>query len=362
MPADLVSVVIPTFNRASLIGRAIASVLEQTHGATEIIVVDDGSTDNTADLIRDRYAAESRVRYLAQGNQGVSAARNHGFAVSHGDFIALLDSDDIWKPWKLELQIRCLRAVPEAAMIWTDMEALDADGSVLSRRYLRTMYRNSYRWFPDKSSLFSDSLPLVDICNIPGIAEAEDRLYWGDIFSQMIMGNLVHTSTVLLRRNRLEQVRGFNEELKGSGEDYDFHLRTCRAGPVAFADVSSIYYQVGRSDQLTQRPFRIYMARNFLNTITPVLETDGDRIRLPARMLRAVQAFANGWVGSENLELGETVQARTYMRRSLEFRFWQPKMWVLYSLTLLPPAAARIVLTCLRQVKHALLALSPFRG
>jgi hypothetical protein len=104
------------------------------------------------------------------------------------------------------------------------------------------------------------------------------------------------------------------------------------------------------------------MARNFLKTITPVLETDRDRIRLPARMLRTVQAFANGWVGAENLELGDTAQARTYLRRSLGYRFWQPKMWVLYLLAWLPPSATRVALLLLRHLKHTLLALSPFQG
>ena len=69
----------------------------------------------------------------------------------------------------------------------------------------------------------------------------------------MIMGNLVHTSTVLIRRERLEKVRGFNEELRISGEDYDFHLRTCREGPVGFIDLATIRYQTGMPDRLTRR-------------------------------------------------------------------------------------------------------------
>jgi len=351
---ELVSVVIPTYNRAGLIARAIDSVLAQTHQTLEVVVVDDGSTDRTAELIKTRYGAEPRVRYLTQTNQGVSAARNRGLGAARGEYVALLDSDDVWKPWKLELQLCCFRAVPEAGMVWTDMEAIGPDGNSISRHYLRTMYQNSYRWFPETSGLFADSRSLAEVCPQVNAPSPGARLYWGDIYSQMIMGNLVHTSTVLLRRERLEQVRGFNEALKVSGEDYDFHLRTCREGPVAFADVSSIEYQVGRPDQLTQPVYAIHMARNFLATIAPALERDRERIRLPASMLAAVQAFAHGWIGMEHLELGEHAQARSYLRRSLHYCGWQPKIWVVYALSMTPPSMVRIVMRQLRRINRKL--------
>jgi glycosyltransferase involved in cell wall biosynthesis len=355
---ELVSVVIPTFNRAGLIARAIDSALAQTHPALEVIVVDDGSTDGTAELVRRRYAAELRVRCLTQTNQGVCAARNRGLAEARGDYVALLDSDDVWRPWKLELQLSCLRAVPEAGMVWTDMEAIGPDGNILSRKYLRTMYRNSYRWFPKASNLFSSSRPLADICSETIAPVSTARLYWGDIYSPMIMGNLVHTSTVLLRRERLARVGRFNESLKISGEDYDFHLRTCREGPVALADVSSIQYQVGRTDQLSHSAYAIHMARNFLATITPALERDRERIRLPANMLAAVRAFAHGWIGIELFELGDNVEALRYMGQSLHLRAWQPKIWVFYVLSLLPPRTSGVAMRFLRGIRDTLRALA----
>jgi glycosyltransferase involved in cell wall biosynthesis len=357
MNSELVSVVIPTHNRADLIGRAIDSVLAQTHQTIEVVVVDDGSTDQTADLIKNRYGADPRVRYLAQTNQGVAAARNCGFRAVRGDYVGLLDSDDVWKPWKIQMQLCCFRAVPEAGMIWTDMEAIGLEGRVVNPRHLRTMYRNSYRWFPEKSTLFSSSRPLADVCREISAPVSGTRLYWGDIYSPMIMGNLVHTSTVLLRRKRLEKVRGFNEALKISGEDYDFHLRTCREGPVAFADVSSIQYQIGRSDQLSHSSYAIHMARNFLATTSAVLETDRERIRLPPNMLSAAQAFAHGWVGAEHFEVGENAEARVHMRRSLHHRIWQPKIWAFYALSLLLPRLGLIAIKRLRGVKRALCAL-----
>jgi GT2 family glycosyltransferase len=279
-------------------------------------------------------------------------------AEARGDYVALLDSDDFWMPWKLEVQLGCLRALPAAGMVWTDMEAIDPGGHVVSRSYLRTMYRGAYRWFPQTSQLFSSSRPLAEIFPSPAAPLSAARLYWGDIYSPMIMGNLVHTSTVLLRRERLARVRQFDESLKVSGEDYDFHLRTCREGPVAFIDVSSIRYQVGRPDQLSHRAYAIHMARNFLTTVSSALARDRQRIRLPARMIHAVQAFALGWVGVELIELGENIEAIGYLTQSLRHRAWQPRLWVYYVLSLLPSRFARFLLARLHEVAHGLRTLA----
>ena len=141
MPEPLVSVIIPTFNRAYCVGKAIDSALGQTHQNTEILVLDDGSTDGTRNLIEQSYAGDARVRYFFHENRGVTATRNWGITLCQGDFVALLDSDDTWSPWKLELQLACFRHRPEVGMVWTDMEAVGPGGEVVSRSYLRTMYQ-----------------------------------------------------------------------------------------------------------------------------------------------------------------------------------------------------------------------------
>jgi glycosyltransferase involved in cell wall biosynthesis len=143
MNADLVSVVIPSYNRAYCIATTVDSTLAQTHENLEILIVDDGSSDGTRELIEERYRGEPRVRYIYQPNAGVSAARNHGLRLARGQFIALLDSDDIWLPWKVEAQLRCLEALP-GGHIWTD-------GRHRSGRQLQTAgttkYTTSYRKF-----------------------------------------------------------------------------------------------------------------------------------------------------------------------------------------------------------------------
>src|SRR3954468_10533282 len=102
MVAPRFSVVIPTYNRAAYLAEAVRSVRDQTYPAHEIIVVDDGSTDNTAQVVEILANDGIPLRYLRQANQGVAAARNRGIQAAAGDWIALLDSDDTWLPRKLE--------------------------------------------------------------------------------------------------------------------------------------------------------------------------------------------------------------------------------------------------------------------
>lgn len=120
--APLVSVVIPAYNRAGLIGRAIDSVLHQTHGNLELIVVDDASTDNTGEVVES--IGDARIRYIrCERNAGASAARNTGIAAAAGRFVAFLDSDDIWMPEKLAGQLAAIQACnePDRAVCYTQV-------------------------------------------------------------------------------------------------------------------------------------------------------------------------------------------------------------------------------------------------
>jgi glycosyltransferase involved in cell wall biosynthesis len=363
MSADLVSVVVPSYNRAYCIRKTVESVLGQTHGNVEVLLVDDGSKDETRELIASTYGEsrgsrrDARVRYIYQENQGVSAARNTGLAAARGDFIALLDSDDIWLPWKLEAQLRCLAAVPSAGMVWTDMDAIDPDGAVTSPRHLTTMY-DAYAWFT-RDELFQRVFPFADVA--PDLADkiGHPKVYAGDIFSQMVLGNLVHTSTVLLRRERWERVRTFNVALKRSGEDYDFHLRTCREGPVAYLDAPAILYQRGREDQLTVIPaYKIDMARNFLATIQPVIARDRDRINLPQVMIDEVLAEAHAWLAECHYNIGENRSAASEFAASLRHKPQQPRIAALLALSLLPPSVSTSFRGLLRRAKQAVRAAS----
>jgi GT2 family glycosyltransferase len=343
-----VSVVIPTFNRAYCILRAADSVIAQTSHDWELIIVDDGSTDDTRELVAKRYGSQQTVRYLHQDNAGVCAARNKGIAAAQGEFVAFLDSDDVWEPWKLELQVAALRRCPELGMVWTDMAAVDPQGKVVHERYLKTMYA-AYRWFRTED-LFTRSYPISDVA--PGLAHLfpNSRLWTGEIFSQMITGNLVQTSTVVIRRECLNRVGGFNVDLKRSGEDFDFHLRTCREGPVGFVDVSSIRYQIGMPDQLTAPSYSEDLARNFLNTIEPAIQKDRDKIRLPEETIRSTLAYGHSWLGEQLLLKGSAAEARRHLLESMRRRTCLRVMG-LYLLSFLPNAGIDLLRTLWRMLR-----------
>lgn len=330
---EIVSVIIPTYNRAYCIERAVDSALAQTYPEIEVVVIDDGSQDGTAELLARRYATDSRVRCIRQPNAGVVRARNAGIQAAGGDYVAFLDSDDVWKPWKIELQVRCMQRLPDAGMVWTDMQAVDSSGRLISSKYLRVMYSAYRKYGYTLETLFERSVDITDLLAGHSGCDPGARLYFGDIFSPMVTGNLVHTSTVLIRRSRLSQVGEFDERLTPSGEDFDFHLRTCREGPVAFIDVASIQYQTGCSDQLTDPRYHYYLARNFLYAIQPVIERDRQRIRLPAGRLESVQASAHAWVGRQALIRGDDAEAREYFLQSLRLQPVQPGVWLLLCLS-----------------------------
>lgn len=351
MSNDLVSVIVPTFNRAYCLPRAINSALAQSHRNMEVLVIDDGSSDATREVVRCLYEREPRVRYFHQKNQGVSGARNTGIAHARGEFVALLDSDDYWYPWKLEVQLAAFRSLPDVGMIWTDLEAIDPTRKIIDTKFLRSVYP-TYRQFTD-AELFSRRYPLTDFAaELPDIARTA-TVSVGQIFSQMIVGGLVHTSTALLRRERLEKV-GLFDLAMFAGEDYDFHLRTAREGAVAFINVSSIQYQVGLDDHLSGRQNRLHVAFNFLKTITPYLEFDRAHIHLTEEKIQEILAATHRWIGEEALHAGNRQLARKHFLQSLRHDWRQPRYLGLCLMTCLPESLGHSLRNAYRSGKSRL--------
>ncbi len=347
--SPLVSVVIPTFNREHVLREAIESALAQRHRDLEIIVIDDGSSDATQDLVARVYGDDARVLYRYQTNAGVAAARNAGLRIARGEYIAFLDSDDVWKPWHVELLVACLDRIPEAGMVWTDMDAVDATGTIIWTSGL-TRLLSAYRYF-SREDLFSRSFPLRDLgIDLPPGA-GDRRAYVGDIFSQMVMGNLILTSTVLMRRDRVERMSQFDEGMS-SGEDYEFFLRACRAGPVAFADIADVRYRIGTGDRLSGPAVGPAMARGYLDVLEATLDRDADRITLSPVLIDKARAHAHRWLGAALLQAGSTSVARRHLVHSIRIRPRQPGAMALLILTFVPRNVFQAAVDRRRQIRR----------
>jgi glycosyltransferase involved in cell wall biosynthesis len=318
MANPLASIILPTYNRAYTLPATIDSVLAQTYPAFELIIVDDGSTDGTGDLIASRYGTDARVRYHARKNGGVSAARNTGMQLAGGEVLVFCDSDDCWAADKLQLQMTTLERFPETNLVWSDVTAVDSAGAVLHERYTRVCYP-AWQAKP-LDALFAKSEELA----------RGRRVYVGDIFATMVSGSLINMPTVAIRATLAARIGVFDESMR-VGEDYDFCLRACSVGQVAFIDAPTVRYRIGSTDQLTHSSLHADQARNWFRAVA--------RFREEGRLPSAVLAGKYGWLGMSELESGTRAAARAAFWQAIRHGSRSPRLWVELLATFLPPAA-----------------------
>jgi glycosyltransferase involved in cell wall biosynthesis len=244
-PSDpLLSVVIPTYNRGSLIGETLESVFAQTYRRLEVIVVDDGSTDDTEAVVG-RF--QGRVIYIRQQNQGLAASRNTGLGRATGEFVAWQDSDDLWNPDKTAVQLGYLRRRPETVCIGSDFSAFSADG-FFERSHVRSYYGVIDRAPRGLDDLFSDQ-ELVPAPELPylsqsggGLPEAI-RVYSGQLYETLVQGNCLHPPTVMFRRDAAAQAGPLDGTFRRDA-DWEWLLRISRIGRCAYVDHPLMRYRL----------------------------------------------------------------------------------------------------------------------
>ena len=192
----LVSVVIPAYNNELYVADAIDSVLQQDYPALEIIVVDDGSADNTRNIV---LAYGDKVRLLTQKNKGSAAARNLGIANAHGKYIAFLDADDVWCKNKISLQV-----------------------DALSKSGYKMAYSSFIRWRPDERGRYAAPDSLFGIPHHPDTTSAKIVTGWA--YADLLLDCIVWTSSVIVEKDEIEKAGLFDESLR-KGQDYDLWLR-----------------------------------------------------------------------------------------------------------------------------------------
>lgn len=273
-----ISVVIPTFNRISLVARAIDSVLKQSLNPYEIIVVDDGSDDGTSEMIQNKYKS---IKLIQQQNNGVSAARNNGIKHAKGDWIGLLDSDDEWTEKKLENQVDRLIKTPEYDFCHTN--------EIWIRNGVRVNQRKKH------------------------------EKYGGYIFDKCLDICRISPSSVLFRKNILDHVGWFDDQLPVC-EDYDLWLRITAEYRILFIDDPLIIKYGGHDDQLSHGVegiefFRIKSLESLLERSE--LSTD-NRILSIQMIIKKYNIYLNGLV--KRKKQGEADQIKE------KIKFWKKDM------------------------------------
>jgi len=212
-----VSVIIPCYNAEETISKTIESVISQTYKEYEIIVIDDGSTDNTVDTV---YRNFTNVKIFSQKNSGVSVARNKGVSLAKGELIAFLDSDDIWMPEKLEKQVA----------------VIDFGYDMVHNPANNVCKIGSNEWIPDTTV----------------IKEVKE----GDYLKELFTGNFIVTSSVVIKKDCLVDVGGFRKNFKNC-QDWDLWIRVASKYRIFQINKFLVLYQV-REDSLSSNVTPVY--------------------------------------------------------------------------------------------------------
>ncbi len=288
-----VSVILPTFNRVELLAASLDSVAAQTFSDYQIIVVDDGSTDGTREYVQSR---REPIVYCYQENQGVAEARNHALRLVHSEFVAFLDSDDLWKPRFLEASVRRLREDPGLDLVFSRFTSTDPDGRVLPRHNKRSRE--------------------------------------GDITAPLFASTFIHTSSVVARAHVIRAAGGFDGRLSHN-EDYDLWLRLSmrhRFGlipePLCLrrCHPNSLSHNGCTADVLLRKA---HLLEHFY-------EHGGGREKIAPAPARRRLGHVFYTAGKALYRHGRAPEAAAAMKRALELAPLQPKAWFWYAL-----AAAR---------------------
>ena len=284
----LISVIIPTYNRVALLRRAIDSVYAQESIGerfdVEVLVIDDGSTDTTPEVAR----AYAGVRYIRPStNKGTSGARNIGLDAASGEYIAFLDDDDSWLPWKLRRQLQALEEYPEASAAY-GQEVKRSDRAI-------------WVW-PDPQDAPTGWMHRSLLTTCP-----------------------VNTSSVMIRRSHLDRAGRFDESLR-CWEDYDMWLRLALQGPFRFLPGPAVLYQVAASGRFLSSVLTGESERDLRQVVHAGLERLRSKEEVSEEFRAHVEASVVTRISGQLLALQEADVLRTYMLRAVQQAPWLTKM------------------------------------
>ena len=284
-PDPEVSVIVPVHDGADTLNETLEAILTQTHASLEVVVVDDGSTDDTPERLRAFAERDPRVRVIARSNAGVVAARTAGIDEARADIIAFCDHDDVWSPDKLERQLPLLEP---GTLVTCDVVYVDA----------------------------ASGRPLGTFADLDREPERRARR-WVDPLPEILAQNFVATPTVLLHRGDLEAAGGFRSDFGDAVEDWDLWIRC--AERLRFACAEGVEVRVRRrSGGRNQRTATVRQVARTMLTAT------GDRLRAEGRLTATVRgSLGLGFFSSRNLGPAARWLAGALLRQPLHLRWWR---------------------------------------
>jgi glycosyltransferase involved in cell wall biosynthesis len=277
---DLVSVVVATYNMGRYLPQAVQSVLAQTYPNVEVQIVDDGSSDDTEQVVR-RWERHERVRVHRQSNGGQAQARNRGIALTRGRYVAFLDADDEWLPQKLARQMP-LFVTPQVGVVYSGYQCMDGEGRVL----------------PPKP---------------------QPRMHRGQVSGALLIENFVSFQTAVVRRECLERYGGFDESIR-MGDDYDLFLRLSAHCEFDFILEPTVRYRIW-SGQMSKNYRRRY--ESGMRTMQKFLDRNPGVVS--AAQIRT--AWAHTYTGLGNNTLWQEQRRGAALQDYLRALSFRPGYW-----------------------------------
>jgi glycosyltransferase involved in cell wall biosynthesis len=349
------SIILPTYNRAKLLPMAINSVLDQTYKNYELIVIDDGSTDNTKQVLK---PFQEKIRYIFTDHKGASHARNVGMKAASGRYIAFLDSDDTYLPFKLEIQIDFMEHHSDVGMVYTEISAFSENGlyDEYNLRHYHPTYEK-YHWEYEDIFSFKGELLL-------GLRKTKITYYIGDIFRNVLMGPMIPSPTILFPRKILDVV-GFQNEKYSLAEEYEFIVRICKNYKVAFLNIPTYMYR-HHDDQISSFAIKNQAEQKkdilrWIEGFSTMLNAVMDWAYSDEKFYSKNRHFINlrisdlyGSLGVKWLQLGNGKKARESFKKSMSFSPEKNKYLKYYYFSTMPIVFAKHLLKAAIKIKEFL--------
>ncbi len=280
--SNLVSVIIPAYNCQHYVTDAINSVLSQTYNNVEIIVVDDGSVDDTSNIVKEYALRHVNIKYIYQPNKGPAAARNNGIKIATGQYIAFLDADDIWLPKFLSTQVNKIQTTTDIGFVYCNNHYVDKD-----KNYIKNYVRKT-------------------------------NGYTGDVCLKLFCEHFLLTPSVLIKKCCFDDVGLFDESLR-VGEDYEFFLRLSYAYKADFVN-EKLWERRVISTSLSRQDY-VLDATSDLRTLKNFLGSHPELFKKNKKQISKRMSDYHFMYGYKCLEHGENIRALKQFCLSINYMF-----------------------------------------